>query len=222
MSQCGVASRREAERLIDDGFVCINKRLARIGDRIDPEKDEVTITGHVVKPEQKRVYIMLNKPAGYISSCSRSQGAALIDIVKIDEKVFPVGRLDKESEGLILLTNDGELANRLTHPRYECEKEYIATIHADALDGEIEKLRTGIVLEEGRTKPCRIKRVSTREFAIILQEGKKRQIRRMFQAIGKKVVKLKRVRLKTLMLGDLKTGEWRYLTEREINSLTSR
>lgn len=219
LSQCGVASRRASEKLIDDGLVCVNRRLAMVGDSIDPEKDEVTIEGRLVKPEEKMIYIALNKPQGYITSCSRAQGAALVDLIKIPEKVFPVGRLDKDSEGLVLLTNDGDLANKLTHPKYECEKEYVVTVHADVSETEADTLRKGVLLVEGRTKPCRLKRVGPREFSIILQEGKKRQIRRMFQAVGKKVTKLKRVRIKTLKLGDIELGKWRDLQPNEIVGL---
>ena len=219
LSQCGVASRRASEKLIEDGLVCINRLLAKVGDSIDPEKDDVTIKGRSVKPKEQKIYIALNKPQGYISSCSRQQGAAIIDLVKIPEKVFPVGRLDKDSEGLVLLTNDGELANKLTHPKYECEKEYVVTVHADVNDAELDSLRKGVLLEEGKTKPCGIKRIGKREFSITLKEGKKRQIRRMFQAAGKKVTKLRRVRIKTLKLGDLGPGKWRHLEDGEITAL---
>ncbi|MCX5748747.1 MAG: pseudouridine synthase [Candidatus Saganbacteria bacterium] len=220
LSQCGVASRRASEKMIEDGLVCANKRLAMIGQSIDPDKDEITVKGRLIKPGQKNIYIALNKPQGYISSCSRSQGAALVDLVKINEKVFPVGRLDKDSEGLILLTNDGELANRLTHPRYECEKEYEVKVNAEEIKAEeLKSLERGVVIEEGRTKPCKLKQTGKNSFRIIIKEGKKRQIRRMCQAIGKKVVRLKRIRIKELELGDLMTGKWRHLTEEEIKRL---
>ena len=219
LSQCGVASRRAAEKMISDGLVCINRRLATIGESIDTDKDLVTVKGLEIRPRKDHVYIALNKPRGYISSCSSGQGACLMDIVKIGRKVFPVGRLDKDSEGLMLLTDDGDLANRLTHPRYGCEKEYEVTSAEELKAEELRELRHGIILEDGRTKPCRIRRAGEKKYSIIISEGKKRQIRRMFQHFGKKVVRLKRTRIKDLKLGDLNPGKWRYLGERETEAL---
>ncbi len=205
--------------MIDDGLVCINRRLATVGESIDPDKDIVSVKGREVKPCAGHVYIALNKPRGYISSCSSSQGASLMDIVKIDRKVFPVGRLDKDSEGLVLLTDDGELANRITHPRYGCEKEYEVTSSEELKPEELKEFRYGILLEDGKTKPCDISRAGEKRYIIVIGEGKKRQIRRMFQHFGKKVVRLKRTRIKKLKLGDLNAGKWRHLTEKEISGL---
>lgn len=219
LSQCGVASRRAAEKMIEDGLVCINRRLATVGESIDPEKDLVTVKGKAVVQKSYHIYIALNKPRGYISSCSSSQGAALTDIVKIGRKFFPVGRLDKESEGLVLLTDDGELANKITHPRYGCEKEYEVEISDDLKPEELREFRHGIELEDGKTKPCKIRSVGEKRYSIIISEGKKRQIRRMFQHFGKKVIRLKRTRIKGLKLGELKTGRWKYLSEHEVNAL---
>lgn len=222
LSQCGVASRRASEKMIDDGFVCINRRLATVGESIDPEKDEVTVEGRLVKPQPSHVYIALNKPRGYISSCSSGQGAAITDIVKIGRKFFPVGRLDKESEGLILLTDDGDLANKITHPRYGCQKEYEVTSSEELQPEELREFKTGVTLEDGKTKPCNIIQIGMKKYAIIISEGKKRQLRRMFQHFGKKVAHLKRIRIKDLKLGNLKTGEWRHLTLKEIEGLKRR
>ncbi|MFA5104905.1 MAG: pseudouridine synthase [Candidatus Margulisiibacteriota bacterium] len=221
LSQCGVASRRAAEKMIDEGLVCINRRLATIGESIDPEKDLVTVKGKAVKPQSFHIYIALNKPRGYISSCSSSQGACLTDIVKIERKFFPVGRLDKESEGLILLTDDGELANRITHPRYGCEKEYEVTCAEELKAEELKEFRHGIMLEDGKTKPCKIRPAGENKYSIIISEGKKRQIRRMFQHFGKKVIRLKRTRIKGFRLGSLGTGQWRTLSGSEILELRS-
>ncbi len=219
LAQCGIASRRAAELLVADGLVCVNRRLANIGDSIDTETDEITIEGQLISQKATKTYIMLNKPRGYISSCSRSQGAAIPDLVKITERVYPVGRLDKESEGLVLLTDDGDLANKLTHPRYGCEKEYEVFLHDEVINADLDKLKDGIKLDDGMTKPCKIKRLGDRHVRIIISEGKNRQIRRMFQAVGKKVVRLRRVRIKGLLLGELKEGAWRPLTKNEVESL---
>jgi pseudouridine synthase len=219
LSQCGVASRRAAEKMIDDGMVCINRRLAAVGESIDPENDIVTVRGKEIRPRADHIYIALNKPRGYISSCTSSQGACLMDIVKIGRKVFPVGRLDKDSEGLMLLTDDGELANRLTHPRYGCEKEYEVTSAEELKAEELKEFRHGIILDDGKTKPCKIRPAGEKKYSIIISEGKKRQIRRMFQHFGKKVVRLKRTRIKDLKLRDLNPGKWRYLGERETQEL---
>ncbi len=219
LSQCGVASRRAAEKMISDGLVCINRRLATIGESIDTDKDLVTVKGLEIRPRKDHIYIALNKPRGYISSCSSGQGACLMDMVKIGRKVFPVGRLDKDSEGLMLLTDDGELANRLTHPRYGCEKEYEVTSAEELKAEELREFRRGIALDDGKTKPCKIRPSGEKKYSIIISEGKKRQIRRMFQHFGKKVVRLKRTRIKDLKLRDLNPGKWRYLGEREIRDL---
>lgn len=221
LSQCGIASRRSSEKMMEDGLVCVNGLLAKIGDSIDPQKDTVTVKGRNVAPKDAPVYIALNKPETYICSCSCKQGASVLDLVKIKERVFPVGRLDKDSNGLVLLTNDGELTNKLTHPRYECEKEYVVTLHSEITEADLKKIRGGIMLDDGMTKPCEAKKVKDNEVRMIIGEGKNRQIRRMFQKLGKKVVKLKRIRIKNLELGVLKPKEWRYLTEEEIAELKS-
>jgi len=237
LSQCGIASRRAAEEMIGKGMVTVNGMVARIGESVDPDIDEVIVNGKIVRQKGKKIYIILNKPRGYISSCSRAQGPAIVDLVKIEEKVFPVGRLDMNSEGLILLTNDGELANKLTHPRYGCEKEYEVQINSKPQTLNPKQIQDhkpktqnkelsikrifekGIELEDGTTKPCKVNIIDDRTFRIIIKEGKKRQIRRMCQAVGKKVVRLKRIRIKGLTLGSLETGKWRYLTEREEEEL---
>jgi 23S rRNA pseudouridine2605 synthase/23S rRNA pseudouridine2604 synthase len=219
LAQCGVASRRAAEKLIEEGVVCVNGLLAHIGDSIDPDKDRVTIKGKVVENKEQFVYIALNKPRGYICSCSKQQGPSILDIVAIKERVFPVGRLDKDSEGLVLLTNDGELANKLTHPRYGCEKEYMVGLSSDISDSQLDQIKKGVVLEDGHTKPCKAYKISPKEIGIIIAEGKNRQIRRMFQVFGKKVIKLKRLRIKNLKLGSLEKGKWIFLGAKDISLL---
>ena len=217
LASCGIASRRAAEKLIDEGLVCINKHLAKVGDKIDPEKDEVTLKGKLIRPKHKLVYIALNKPVSYICSCTPSQGASVLDIVRVEERVFPVGRLDKDSEGLVLLTNDGELANKLTHPKFECEKEYEVTSSEELKPEEIKAIREGVKLEDSiTTKPCKISAIGDKKYAMVLREGMNRQIRRMFQAVGKKVINLKRTRISKLRLGNIKTGSWKYVQKQDI------
>ena len=209
LSACGIASRRASEELIAKKLVTINGQIARIGDKVDPEKDEVKVKGKSLKSGRPKVYIILNKPVGYITSCSSEQGPSVFDLVRVKEKLFPVGRLDKDSEGLVLLTNDGEFANRLTHPRYGCEKEYLVDSDAPISSDELDRLGRGIKLEEGMTGRCKITRIGPKSLLMVLKEGKKRQIRRMLETMGKKVVRLKRTRIKGFKLGELKPGEWR-------------
>ncbi len=219
LSQCGISSRRRAEELIKQGVVILNGLQASIGAIIDPEKDVVKIFGKQVKHADKFVYVALNKPVGYISSCSDLQGASVLDLVDINQKIYPVGRLDMGSQGLMILTNDGDLTNKLTHPKYECEKSYEVRVKDALIDSDIDILRIGVELEDGRTKPCTITKIDDHTLVFILKEGKNRQIRRMFDSINNKVVLLNRTRIKNILLGDLKIGDWRELTEDEVSEL---
>ena len=219
LSHSGYASRRNSEKLIKDGFVYVNGKKAVIGDLVDPEKDEIIVKNKKVSLPQKYIYIAFNKPIGFISSCSNAQGPSIFDLIKIKEKVYPVGRLDKDSEGLMILTNDGDLANFLTHPRFGCEKEYEVIIDDELNSLEINNFSSGIYLDSVKTKPCYIRKIGNKKYSVILKEGKKRQIRRMFEFFGKRVLKLKRVRIKSVSLNGLKQGSWRYLTRKEIDGL---
>ena len=219
LSQCGIASRRAAEEMIRKGEIFVNGAKASIGQKIDSNKDKVEVKNTPVKPARNKIYIMLNKPRGYICSCSDDQGRSIFDLVKIKEKVYPVGRLDKDSEGLVILTNDGELANKLTHPRYECEKEYEVITDGPLSRKQIEELMEGVYLGAEKTKPCRINRLDDNKFDVILKEGKKRQIRRMFEEKGRIVIRLKRVRIKNLQLKRLRPGEWTPLGPRDIQKI---
>jgi pseudouridine synthase len=221
LSAAGVASRRAAEQLIRDGKVIVNQEVAELGMKIDPSFDEIEVNGEIISGKPKHIYILMNKPKGYLTSCSDQDGQSIMELLPetVEEKVFPVGRLDKDSEGLVLLTNDGELANRLTHPRYQSEKEYLVEISQPIPDEDLDRLRKGIKLEEYTTKPCTINRIEPRKFKIILKEGRKRQIRLMFRAVGRSVIKLKRIRIKNLILGSLESGQIRGLSSREIKEL---
>ncbi|MDD5593464.1 MAG: pseudouridine synthase [Candidatus Margulisbacteria bacterium] len=224
LADCGVASRRKAEEMIIAGQVKVNGMIvAQLGTKIDPAKDKVEVGGSVVGLLGKKIYLKLNKPRGIVSSCVSQRGEPTIcDLIKeVKERLYPVGRLDQASEGLMLLTNDGELANRLMHPRYEHEKEYLVTTQLPVSSYQLEQLKHGIRLDEEKTRPARVALTGHKELTIILREGKKRQIRRMMEAVGNKVKTLKRVRIKNITLGDLKPGQYRNLTPEEIKTLHS-
>jgi 23S rRNA pseudouridine2605 synthase/23S rRNA pseudouridine2604 synthase len=220
MAECGVASRRAAEKLIAAGKVKINGRIARIGAKIDPASDKVMVNGKLLRHKEKKVYLKLNKPIGVVSACSDQKEMTVVDLIKdIPGRLYPVGRLDMGSEGLMILTNDGELADRLMHPRYEHEKEYEVTVRGPLTSAQIEKLERGIILDSRKTLPVKIRRAGDRRFRVILREGRKRQIRRMMEAVGNKVSRLKRIRIKNIRLGDLATGKYALLTTSEIKGL---
>lgn len=226
IADAGIASRREAEKLIEEGRVTINGVIAKLGDKADPEKDHIKIDGKLLKSKPTDfVYIMLNKPKKVMCTTSDpEERQTILDLIKgIKCRIWPVGRLDYHSEGLVLLTNDGELSLRLTHPKYKIEKVYEVKVKDLPDEKKIEKLKKGIWLEDGKTAPCEItfmKKTSQNSwFRVVLKEGKKRQIRRMFHAIGHDVMKLKRVSIGPLKLGKLPIGAYRFLTEKEIIAL---
>lgn len=219
LSQQGVCSRREADRLIADGKVTIDKRVAVLGDAVE-NGSEVHVRGKSVRRVDTKVYIALFKPVGYITTMDESRKDNVLSLIDVPQRVFPIGRLDVESSGLLLFTNDGELTNRLTHPRYKHEKEYIVTVQRDISKSELAQLQKGVELEEGRTLPADIReRSGGNRFAITLREGRNRQIRRMCEAIGHQVVALRRVRMATVSLGRMKQGEWRKLPPKEVAEL---
>jgi len=226
MAQCGVASRRKCEEMIRSGQVAVNGvTVLDMGVKIDPERDEVFVNGKKVYMEERYVYIMLNKPRGYITTVkdqyNRPTVMELVD--QVCERVYPIGRLDYESEGLLLLTNDGNMAFYLTHPRHQIEKEYIVRVNGFPSPQDLDKLRYGIDIGGFVTSPAKVSVVKYNKqsttIKIVIREGKNRQIRRMFDAIGYKVTYLKRIRIGSIELGDLKPGEWRYLTNKEVNAL---
>ncbi|KPJ65037.1 pseudouridine synthase [candidate division WOR-1 bacterium DG_54_3] len=221
MAECGVASRRKAEKLILSGKVKVNDQVVtQLGTKIDPSSDKVIVNGKLLKRKEEKIYIKLNKPRGVVSAAWDPKETTVIDLVKdIPCRLYPVGRLDKNSEGLMILTNDGELANRLMHPRYEHEKEYIVNVECRITNDELRKLEEGVVIDERKTLPARVKRLGDKQFRIILREGKKRQIRRMLEAVGNKVSRLKRIRIKSIRLGNLATGKYAFLTTSEIQGL---
>jgi 23S rRNA pseudouridine2605 synthase len=225
LARAGFGSRRSCEQLILSDRVRVNKKLVTLGDKAEPGIDEITVDGRKVDFPETFTYIALYKPRNVISAVTTpEQRRTVRDLVGVEGTLYPVGRLDVDSEGLILLTNDGDLANRLTHPRFEHEKEYRVLVARHPDEAQIELWRKGVVLEDGyRTKPAGVWFVSASGkgawLRVILREGRKRQIREMGKLTGLPIVSIIRVRIATLTLGNLKSGEWRYLTPEEIADL---
>ncbi|MDD2515823.1 MAG: pseudouridine synthase [Candidatus Gracilibacteria bacterium] len=222
LAQSGVCSRRKAEEYIDKGFVFVNGEKATIGQIIDPEVDSIKVQEELIKKTEKFVYYKINKPRGVVTTCKSLGEKAIVDIIDIPERVFPIGRLDKDTTGLILLTNDGRLSNYLIHPRYEHEKEYIVQVYGTIQDEQLEKLSRGIFILGKITKEAKIERINSGAFSIVLTEGRNRQIRRMVASIDKEVKKLKRIRIENILLGDLKEGEYEELSKKELDALFKR
>lgn len=227
MARAGLGSRRDNEKLIAAGRVRLNGRVARLGDKADPLQDKIEVDGRLLKfsPPQN-IYIKLYKPRGVISSLEdeMDQGRSIVrDLIPLAGHIYPVGRLDKQSEGLMLMTNDGKLAHRLTHPRFAHEKEYEVTLEGRISDQNLEQWRHGVQLDDRLTAPADIhvlrKSKDATLLRITLREGRKRQIRRIAAAFGHPVRSLVRTRIGSLTLGNLKPGEWRYLNDEEIQML---
>lgn len=228
LADCGVASRRKSEELIRNGQVKVNGRVAEIGDKVDPYSDKVYVKGKRVtaaaKPKHR--YIMLNKPRGYVTTMSDERGRKCIAelITDIEERVYPIGRLDKDSEGMLLLTNDGEFANHIMHPKKHINKVYRVTVRPSINEEQVEKLQTGIVLDGRKTAPAQVRVVTKQEgrvvLEVVLREGRNRQIRRMCEAVGLEVARLKRIAVGTVKLGGLKQGMYRDLSADEVKRLS--
>ncbi|MFH1839429.1 MAG: pseudouridine synthase [Patescibacteria group bacterium] len=218
ISDAGVCSRREADRLIRDGKVKINDTLASTGNQITSE-DTVTINGERVSPSQAKIYIAFNKPYGVITTTDERRSNNVIDYVDVGARVYPIGRLDVHSTGLLLLTNDGSIVNKILKSKNKKEKEYLVTLNKPIQQKDLQKLRDGIILGDHKTLPARVKKMSAKKINIVLVQGINRQIRRMCEKLGYGVVELKRIRIGSIRLGDLSPGEWRNLTKREIDTL---
>ncbi len=228
LAEAGVASRRKSEELILNGNVSVNGEVVRtLGIKIDDEKDEVKVNNKPVKQQEKLVYLLLNKPEGYITAArDQFKRPCVTDLVKkVGVRVFPVGRLDYDTSGLLILTNDGDLTYKLTHPKFEIPKTYIAKLFGKLAVGDELKFKRGIMLDGKMTKPANIKLIEGGPkyytYEITIKEGRNRQVRRMCEEVKHPVATLKRVKMGEIELGDLKKGSFRELTEKEINYLKS-
>ncbi|MDO9566222.1 MAG: pseudouridine synthase [Candidatus Desulfaltia sp.] len=220
LSMAGFCSRRHGEKHITDGDVKVNgKVVTELGTKIDPKKDRIEVNGKHIEFKQDMVYIALNKPRGYVTSCKQPGDKIVLDLLDIAGRVYPVGRLDKDSTGLLLLTNDGGLHHRLSHPSFDHEKEYEVTVETPITDRALLNMEQGMPIKGTKTRPAETKRISPKRFRIVLKEGKNRQIRRMAGKTGNDVTRLKRIRIANIRLGRLATGTWRYLTEKEKDAL---
>lgn len=225
MAECGVASRRSCERLIEEGKVRINGHPAVLGAKVNPKKDIVTVRGKKIAMQTNMRYIMLHKPRGYVTTVSDELGRkTVMDLIgRVNERVYPVGRLDRDSEGLLLLTNNGELANALMHPSFRIVKTYRVTVRPGADGDVLDIMRRGVEIDGVKTSPCEITPVSeSAERSVLefkIQEGRNREIRKMCEACGLEVARLKRTALGPLKLGMLQPGEHRELNENELKKL---
>lgn len=226
IAQCGVCSRRKAEQFILDGLVKVNdKVVVDLATEIDVKKDKVAINNQELKLADDKVYFMLNKPKGYITSMSDDRNRkSIMDLIpNLDRRVFPVGRLDYNSEGLLFLTNDGELTHKLTHPSFGIEKKYIVKVEGEMKESHLAVLRAGVVVDKVRYNKCKVRLLkfenNISKLEVVLNEGRNREIRNMFQAINKEVIFLKRTEMAGIKLGGLKRGEYRPLKEYEIEYL---
>jgi len=229
IAMSGVASRRAAETMIQEGRISVNgKKVTEQGIKVEVGADNVSVDGKPIKVKNKNYYIMLNKPVGYVSTVKdQFERPTVVDLVKKDledARIFPVGRLDYDTEGLLLLTNDGDFTYKVTHPKFEKDKTYIATIKGGITISGINKIRRGVYIEENfKTSPAQAEILDAVDghtyIQITIHEGKNRQVRKMFEAVGCKVVGLKRIKIGTVELGNLPLGRWRHLTSHEVNYL---
>lgn len=222
MSMAWICSRRKAEEYIESGSVYVNGEKAVIWQLVDADTDKVTLGNSAQLEQKKFVYYKYHKPRWIETTCAGKDGKSIIDVIQIPERVFPVGRLDKDTTGLILLTNDGRMTNYLTHPRYGHEKEYIVETFGAVDDEQLKKMSRGVMVLWKWTKKCKVDRLSAGKFSITLTEWRNRQIRRMVEAVWSKVKKLKRVRIENIFIDGLDVGEWKHLSQSEKNELFSR
>lgn len=225
LSECGVASRRKSEELISAGKVKVNGKIATIGDKVDPKRDTVTVSGKKIVKSKTHTYIMLHKPRGFITTLSDEMGRKCVAqlIEDVGTRVYPVGRLDRDSEGMLLLTDDGDFANALTHPTKHVPKTYRVTVRPSITEDQITALMTGIEIDGRMTMPSEVRILERQEGRVVLEiiiyEGRNRQIRKMCDALGLEVARLKRTQIGSIKLGMLKPGAWRNLTDDEVHKL---
>lgn len=223
IAQAGICSRREAEKIISAGRVTVDgKIITELGAKADPSKNKIRVDGKLLRFNAEKIYILLNKPRGYVSTAHDERGRkTVLDLLgeNFSGRVYPVGRLDLNSEGLILLTNDGDLTNALIHPRYEVTKTYRAKISGTVTEEKLDKLRAGVELDDGLTAPAEVYLLEDDLVEVTIHEGRNRQVRRMFAAVGCDVKRLRRIKFAGLTLDGLKVGKWRTLTADEIAQL---
>ena len=226
LASCGVASRRMSEEIIKSGRVAVNGQIVtEMGVKIKIGTDKVTVDGKDITPEEEHVYLMLDKPEGYVTTAHDPQGRpTVLDLVaEVPQRVFPIGRLDVDTEGLLFLTNDGELAYRLTHPKFAVTKVYHALVTGKPSEDKLDRMRNGLKLEDGMTKPCTVKVIRRYNHKTMLEitisEGRNRQVRRMCQAIGNPIIELERVKIENIELSQVKRGQYRKLTLEELAPL---
>ena len=227
MAACGVASRRKAEEMIAEGHVTVNGvKITEMGTQVE-EGDEVRVDGQVIRPEAEKRYVMYHKPAGEVTTVSDPEGrrCVLDHFRDYPVRLYPVGRLDYDSEGLLLLTNDGTLTERMLHPSHQVDKTYLARVSGSVTMDEVRQLRAGVMLDDHKTAPAKVRVIKLEAEATVvlvtIHEGRNRQVRRMFEETGHQVMQLRRVRFGPLDLGDLPRGKWRELTAEEVRSLAA-
>lgn len=224
MADCGVASRRKCETMIEEGRVRVNGRVvSELGSKIDPEHDKVSVDKLIIRPSVNQVYIALNKPSGYVCTVQDQFDRKIVtDLIDIKERIVPVGRLDYNSEGLLFLTNDGDFTYRVTHPKNKIQKKYYVQVNGIPTEDEIAQMVSGIIIDDFNTKGTMIQYVKTNgntaHYRVTISQGKNRQIRKMFEHFGYTVKKLKRVAIGNIRLGQLRTGQWRFLTKEEVEN----
>ena len=227
LAECGIASRRKCEEYITQGKVQVNgKTITELGVKVNPEKDKITFEGKNVKQEERKVYILLNKPIGYVTTSDEQFGRdKVLDLVKVRERVVPVGRLDMYTSGALILTNDGDFVYKVTHPKHEITKIYTVTVKGIIKNEEVEQLRKGVKIDDYTTRPAKVKILKTDEekdisrLEITIHEGKNRQVRRMCESVGRRVIALHRSKIGNIGVKDIELGKWRYLKDFEVKTL---
>lgn len=222
LSQAWICSRRKAEEYISAWLITVNGKIAEIWQLIDPSIDKVEMGKEAVKEQKELLYYKVNKPRGVVTTCAQSDEKTILDVIPLDKRVFPIGRLDKDTTGLILMTNDGRLANFLMHPRYNHEKEYVVETFWPISESNLEKMRNGLFILGSYTKKAKIEKLSSWKFSIIISEWRNRQIRRMVEKVGSIVKKLKRIRIENIELWNMKEGDYKALTQKEKDELFKR
>ena len=228
LANCGVASRRKCEEYIKQGKIKVNGEIVNeLGTKINPEEDIIEFENKTIKQNSKNIYILLNKPIGYVTTADDQFGRdTVLDLVKVRERIVPVGRLDMYTSGALILTNDGDFVYKVTHPKHEIEKTYTVTVKGIVENGEVEQLRQGVKIEEYITKPAKVrilKKDTEKDISrleITIHEGKNRQVRKMCEAVGRKVLALHRSKIGNIGVKDIELGKWRYLNLKEVEQLT--